>query len=68
MLTKIFKFYKEIANFIGKINTKIILTIFYFLIIPAFKLFVIFIKKDRPSQTNWKNKEEPIPNSHEHSF
>ena len=62
------KLYKKFANFIGRVNTKIILTIFYFTVIPVFKLFSLFINQKKTFDTNWKVKDKSDPNSHEHSF
>ncbi|OGN15203.1 MAG: hypothetical protein A3J47_03505 [Candidatus Yanofskybacteria bacterium RIFCSPHIGHO2_02_FULL_43_22] len=68
MWTKTFNSYKKFANFVGRINTKVILTLFYFTIIPVFKLFSLFIKQKKTRNTNWKIKEKSDPNSHEYSF
>ncbi|OGN02019.1 MAG: hypothetical protein A2651_01310 [Candidatus Yanofskybacteria bacterium RIFCSPHIGHO2_01_FULL_42_12] len=68
MWTKIFDFYKKFANFIGRINTKIILTVFYFTVIPVFKLLSLFVKQKKTPNTNWKLKDKLAPDSHEHSF
>src|SRR3989344_5434842 len=63
MWTKTFNSYKKFANFVGRINTKVILTLFYFTIIPVFKLFSLFIKQKKTRNTNWKIKEKSDPNS-----
>jgi len=68
MWSKFFNSYKKVANFIGRINTKIILTVFYFTIIPIFRLLSMLVGSDKVSNTNWKIKDKPHLNSHEHSF
>ena len=64
MWSKIFNLYKKAANFIGRINTKVILTIFYFTVIPIFKLLSMLVKSDKISNTNWKTKDNLYLNSH----
>jgi len=44
MGSKVLIIYKKVANFLGRINTKIILSIFYFTIIPVFKVIFLFVK------------------------
>lgn len=68
MWSKVFNLYKKTVHLMGRINTKIILTIFYFTIIPIFKLLSMFVKSDDVSNTNWKIKDKSNPNSHEHTF
>ena len=65
---RLFSLYKKIANFVGKINTKVVLTVFYFTVIPVFKLFSLFVRYKKTPNTNWKIKDKSDPNSHEHSF
>jgi len=67
-LSKILEIYKKTAGFIGKVNTKIILSIFYFTVIPVFKLLSLFVKQKKTPNTNWKLKDKLAPDSHEHSF
>lgn len=52
----------------GRINTKIILTLFYFTVIPVFKLLSMLAKPDKSLNTNWKIKDKSDLNSHEHTF
>ena len=65
---KIFNLYKKFAGFLARINTRIILTVFYFAVIPIFKLLSLLIKERGATNTNWKTKDKPYPDSHEHSF
>lgn len=68
MWSKFFNLYKRAINFIGRINTKAILTVFYFTVIPIFRLLSMLVKSDKVSNTNWKIKDNPYLNSHEHPF
>ncbi|MBI2058074.1 MAG: hypothetical protein HYT63_03815 [Candidatus Yanofskybacteria bacterium] len=66
--SKILKVYKKAAGFIGRINTKIILSIFYFTIVPLFKVVFLLVKPKKKLSSNWKIKEASHPDGHGHSF
>ena len=68
MFSKILKIYKKAAGFIGRVNTKIILSIFYFTVIPVFKVIFLLVKSEMKSSSNWKTKEKPYSDAHKHSF
>ena len=67
-LSKILEIYKKTAGFIGKVNTKIILSIFYFTVIPVFKVVFLLVKPKMKPNSNWKVKESPYPDDHKHLF
>ena len=48
MISKIISAYKKLARLLGRINTRIILSVIYFIVIPIFKA-VLFFKKTEPS-------------------
>ena len=68
MGSKILKIYKKGAKFLGRINTKVILTTFYFIVVPIFKIIFLFVKPKRDLNSNWKVKENPHSDGHKHSF
>lgn len=74
MRSEILKVYKKFSGLLGRINTKIILTVFYFAVIPLFKLFSTLAEWKKPAEwknhpdTNWKKKDRSDGQSHEHSF
>ena len=68
MGSKILKIYKKAANFLGRINTKIILSVFYFTVIPIFKTILLFVKNKKDPSSYWKIKENPHLDGHKHSF
>jgi len=68
MGSKVLIIYKKAANFLGRVNTKIILSIFYFIVIPVFKIIFLFVKPRQDLNSNWKVKENPHSDGHEHSF
>ena len=67
-LSKILEIYKKTAGFIGKVNTKIILSIFYFTVIPVFKVVFLLVKPKMKTNSSWKVKESPHSDGHKHLF
>ena len=67
-MKRFLKIYKKTANFLGRINTKIILSIFYFTVIPVFKVIFLFVKPKSDLNSNWKIKEKSNPDEHKHLF
>lgn len=68
MGAKILKIYKKTANFLGRINTKIILSVFYFTVVPVFKAVSMFTRSKNTQNSNWKIKNNSDPDAHRHSF
>lgn len=66
--SKIFCIYKKAANFLGRINTKIILSVFYFTVIPVFKIIFLFVKQTKEINSSWKIKQNSYPDEHKHPF
>ena len=59
------KFFKKI----GRINTALILTLVYFLVLPVFRIVLILQnRRHKDFDSTWKNREPVYPNSHEHYF
>lgn len=63
------------ARFLGKINTFIFLTIFYFLIVGPIAIFLKLVKKDLldikisdQKESYWIKKDEPESTYYEHQF
>lgn len=68
MISKILKIYKRIANFLGRINTKIILSIFYLIAIPVFRIIFLLVRLKKDTNSNWKIKEKPYPDEFKYPF
>lgn len=68
MGAKILRIYKKVANFLGRVNTKIILSVFYFTVIPIFKTVFLVVKSKETLNSNWKIKKTPYPDEHQHLF
>ena len=68
MGSKFFQIYKRAANFLGRINTKIILSIFYFTAVPVFKIIFLLVKPKKKLNSSWEIKENSYPDEHRHPF
>ena len=65
-LKLLYKGWMKIAHAIGRVNTAILLTIFYFIFLGVARLILVFVKKDlmdsrwndSPGSSYWKKRED----------
>lgn len=57
MIRKIWEGWKRFARVIGNFNSRLILTLFYFLVVGLFSIFIgrwkNYLRKRLPPQSNW---------------
>jgi len=55
-------------RFVGRINTALILTVVYFIILPLFYLPMVIAERRAKTKSQWLAKEQEQLNSHEFPF
>jgi hypothetical protein len=61
--------YKKTLHFLGRVNTRIILSIVFVFFVPLAKILDLFTKK-RTNEivSTWKESEQPLSQSYEDQF
>lgn len=61
--------YKKALHFLGRVNTRIILTVVFLFFVPLAKIFHLFTKKSKNERAStWKESERPLSQSYEDQF
>ncbi len=59
-LKKLYQLWMKFARFLGRINSRILLTVFYFSIfgfVAIIRKIIFLLQKKENKNTNWQNKE-----------
>jgi len=68
VFSKIWTFYKKTLATIGKFNTRVILTLVYFTVLPVFKIFKLGQTINFKRTTSWQDRNTDQDKAYEHQF